>query len=96
MKPNPKELWHRLVSEAAPQTTAPDDDAVNLIVAGLRWPPATATSPTWDALLWPLLSRFALPGAVAFLLLAAFLPSPLPPRAPDSVDDLIAAATQLP
>ncbi len=96
MKPNPNQLWRRLVSEAAPQTTPPTDDAVNRIVSKLRWQPATATPPTWEALLWPLLSRIALPGAAALLLVAAFLPSPPLPHAAESVDDVIAAAIQTP
>lgn len=96
MKPKPSELWQRLVSEATPQTTPPTDTEVDHIVSRLRWQLATATPPTWDTLLWPLLSRIALPGAVALLLIAAFFPAPPPTRAADSVDDLIASATQLP
>jgi hypothetical protein len=98
MKPNSKELWQRLVSEAeaAPLTPQPADDEIDRIVSNLRWQPAVTLEPTMDSILWVLISRFALPGAAALLLIAALLPLPINTNPADSVDALIAAAAQLP
>lgn len=96
MKPNSKELWQRLVFEAAPQTPQPTDEGIDRIVSRLRWQPANTVEPTMDSILWMLISRFALPGAIALLIVAALLPLPVNTNPADSVDALIAAATELP
>jgi|GEM_PF-2641916 len=96
MKSNSKELWQRLASEASPQTPQPSNDEIDSIVSRLRWQPADTFEPTMDSILWALISRFALPGAAALLVIAALLPPPVNTNPAASVDALIAAATQLP
>ena len=96
MKPKPKDLWNRLVSEADLPASAASEDDVTRIVSQLHWQPNPAPAPTWDEALWPLISRFALPTAAALLILATFLPAPQTPPRADNVDDLIATAIALP
>lgn len=96
MKPNSQELWQRLVSEGAPQTPQPSNEEIDRIVSKLHWQPEATVEPTMDSILWMLISRFALPGAAALLVIATLLPPPTNTNPADSVDALIAAATQLP
>jgi len=96
MKPRPDDLWKRLLTETDRPASAPSADEVTRIVSQLRWQPSQAPTPTWDESLWPLISRFALPAAAALLILATFLPAPQTPPRADSLDDLIADATDLP
>ena len=96
MKPNSKELWQRLVAEASSQTPQPLDEEINRIVSKLRWQPPDTFEPMMDLILWVLISRFALPGAAALLVIAALLPASIDTNPADSVDALIDAATQLP
>lgn len=96
MKPTPDQLWKRLASNTTPQTPQPSDDEIDGIVSKLRWQSADTFEPTMDSILWVLISRFALPGAAALMVLAALLPPPTNTNPADSVDALIAAATQLP
>lgn len=96
MKPSPEQLWKRLASNATPPTPQAADDEIDCIVSKLRWQPADTFEPTMDSILWLLISRFALPGAAALLVIAALLPPPTNTNPAESVDALIAAATQLP
>jgi hypothetical protein len=91
MKEDPNQLWQRLVRDADHSAPAASDDAVNRIVAGLRWHPQPDPEPSWETLLWPLIARYALPSAAALLIFAALLPPPASTMPPDSVDDLIAS-----
>mgnify|MGYP000903295610 FL=1 len=92
MKTNPDQLWKRLLQDAAPPAVSEaTEEEVSRIVAHLRWQPAGITLPSWEEALWPLLLRFALPGAALILICASLLPTPEAPVKGDSVDDLIAA-----
>lgn len=97
MKTKPKDLWKRLINEASPPLApVASEDDVARIVSQLHWQSHHAPAPTWEEALWPLISRLALPGAAALLILATLFPAPHTPPRVDSVDDLIAAATDLP
>lgn len=91
MKRNAKRLWKCLVSEAGHEAVIPRDDDVSRIAAHLRWKPSAAGVPTWEEALWPLLLRFALPGAAILLLFASLLPPPKPAIPVDNIDELISA-----
>ena len=94
MKEDPNHLWKRLINDAEPTHSPGTDEAVSRIVAALRWRPQPEVAPGWETLLWPLIARYALPGAAALLITAALLPTSKASTPPDSVDDLI--ATTLP
>lgn len=97
MKPDPSELWKRLITDVEPTREQPDDRTVNRIVAQLRWQPPGETAPNeWASLWWSLTSKFVIPAAAALLIISACLPLPAQTPSVDQVDDLIATALQQP